>query len=351
MFKKPVTWIVLLLITMAGYIFWPQAGLSTKKSMSKKPVKVEIQAAKSILLKDEISALGTAQANESVTITAQSTDRVKHIYFDDGDIVKKGQRILALDHAEEKALVHELEINIGQQKRQLDRLRDLEKSSATAESAIDNQNSLMEATQAKLAVAKVRLAEKFIQAPFSGQLGLRHISEGQLVTNNTEITSLDDLTKIKVEFLLPEKFLNRVEVGQTVLARNVAYKDTFSGQVDSISSRVDKVTRAFKVRALFDNTKRKLRPGMLLQIDVETQSQQALIIPESAIIPINSEHYVYQVIDGTVKRTQIEIGRRKPGIVEVVEGLVVGDQVVTQGVIKVRQGSKVISDTSTKVEG
>lgn len=351
MFNKPILAILSLLLCMTAYVYWPQESGKKSGARQGKPTLVKAQDANVILFKDEISALGTAQANESVTLTAQSTDRVKSIYFDDGQSVQKGQRLLALEHGEEQALIQELEVNLAEQKRQLARLKNLRKNSATAESSIDMQSSLMEATQAKLDVAKIRLSEKFINAPFSGQLGLRQVSPGQLLTNNTEITSLDDVSKIKVEFQLPEKYLNQVAVGQSVAATNVAYDLPFHGQVLAISSRVDRVSRAFAVRAIFDNSDRKLRPGMLLQLKVETQAADALVIPESAIIPINQKQYVYQIIEQKVQRVEVTIGRRQPGLVEILSGLQQGDQVVTEGVVKVRPGSLVTTQAATQVAG
>lgn len=344
MFNKPVIGIISLLLIMLAYVYWPADSQQSQNRRGGKPTLVKSEQATQVLFKDEISALGTAQANESVTLTAQSTDRVKSIQFEDGDVVAKSQLLLTLEHAEEKALVQELKVNLAEQKRQLRRLQDLKKQSATAESAIDTQSSLMEATQAKLEVAKIKLSEKFIYAPFAGQLGLRQISPGQLVTNDTEITSLDDLSKIKVEFQLPEKYLNRIAIGQRVSASNVAYEDDFMGKVIAISSRLDRVSRAFTVRAIFENDQAQLRPGMLLQLKVETQAAQALVIPESAIIPINQKQYVYKIVDGKVQRIEVTIGRRKPGLVEVLSGLTQGDEIVTQGVIKVRPGSAVTTE-------
>ena len=154
MFNKPVIAILVLLVSMLTYVYWP-ADEAASQFRNSSATLVKTDVAKEVVLKDKISALGTAQANESVTLTALSTDRVSDIYFDDGDQVQKGQLLLALDHKEEQALVQELEINIEEHKRQLLRLKDLKRSSATAQSAIDSQTSLLEATQAQLQVAKI----------------------------------------------------------------------------------------------------------------------------------------------------------------------------------------------------
>jgi len=340
MLNKPVVGIVVLLVAMLAYIYWPQEEAQSKRRMGG-GAKVELSAVKQILFRDEISALGNAQANESVTLMAQATDRVKAVFFEDGDRVTKAQQLVSLEHSEEQAQVLELQISLAEQKRQLQRLLDIEKKSAPAQSAIDSQKSLMETTRAKLEVANVKLNEKFINAPFAGVLGLRQISPGQLVTNSTQITTLDDISQIKVEFQLPEKFLNSVVKGQKVSAKNVAYVEPFSGVINSISPRVDKVTRSFKVRALFDNQDEKLKPGMLLQLKVETSARQVLVVPESSIVPMNDQHFVFVANDNKVARTPIEIGRRKPGMVEVLSGLTEGQQVVAKGVLKLRDGASI----------
>jgi len=347
MLQKPVIGILLLLTAMLAYIYWPMEQ-SKQGRRGGGAAKVELSQVVQQEFTDEILALGNAEANESVILKAHTTDRVKAVLFEDGDRVEADQRLVALEHYEEQAQVLELEIALAEQQRQLQRLLDIEKQSAPAKSAIDSQNSLMETTKAKLEVAKIRLSEKFIHAPFAGVLGLRQVSPGQLVTNSTEFTTLDDIQKIKVEFQLPEKFLNRVAIDQPVSAKNVAYTQAFFGAIQSISPRVDKVTRSFKVRALFDNQAEKLKPGMLLQLKVETSSQMALVIPETAIVPMNDQHFVFVANSDTVTRTAIEIGRRKPGVVEVLSGLNAGQDVVSKGVLKLRDGAKiqVASDVS-----
>jgi membrane fusion protein (multidrug efflux system) len=342
MFKKPVVWIVLLLVIMLGYLYFPQQEEAAGRGYGGGAPLVEVTPVKMQTITERITALGNAEANESVQITAQSTDRVFAIHFDDGDRVEQGQLLVTLLHDEEQAQVLELKVNLAEQKRQLQRLLDLEKTSAPAESAIDSQKSLMEATQAKLAVANILLQEKFIYAPFSGTLGLRQISPGQLVTNSTLITTLDDVDKIKVEFQLAEKYLTKVSIGQMVSAQNVAYKGVFTGEVIAIDSRIDKATRSFKVRALFDNENYELRPGMLLQLDVAVDQSQGMVVPESSVVPLNSEHYVYVLgAENTVSRVQVTVGKRQPGFAEITEGLEPGQRVISKGVLKVRHGSKV----------
>ncbi|QTH64871.1 efflux RND transporter periplasmic adaptor subunit [Psychrosphaera ytuae] len=341
MFRNPLFWIVLLLSGMLAFVFWPQEAQQGGRGFGGAPL-VEVKAVERQTFNDEVAALGNAQANESIELKAEQTVRVTDVHFDDGEKVEQGTLLVTLRHDQEKALIAELDATLKEQRRQLTRLRNLEKQSATAASAIEQQQSLLDATEAKRKVAIANYQEKFIKAPFSGLLGLREISPGQLVTTNTTITTLDDISKIKVEFQLPEKYLNKVKVGQRVNAKHIAFNTPFIGQVDSIGSRIDQTSRAFTVRALFDNAQGALRPGMLLQLALVFESNKALVIPESAIVPINNDHFVYVLnADDTVSRVKVEIGKRKPGIAEVLSGLEAGTKVVHKGVLKIRDGAQV----------
>lgn len=341
MFKNPVFWIVVVLAGMLAFVFYPQEEAAKQSRAGGVPL-VEVVEVKRQTFNEEVAALGNAQANESIELKAEQTVRVMDVHFDDGQSVNQGDLLVTLKNDQERAYITELDANLKEQRRQLRRLQDLEKQSATAASAIEQQQSLLDATEAQRKVAVANYQEKLIKAPFSGQLGLRQISPGQLVTTSTVITTLDDISQIKVQFQLPEKYLNKVHTGQTVKAKHIAFEQSFTGTVDAIGSRIDQTSRAFTVRALFNNDSGSLRPGMLLQLALILDSNKALIIPESSIVPINNDHFVYVLnSDDTVSRVKVEIGKRKPGIAEVISGLDEDQRVVSKGVLKIRNGAKV----------
>ena len=173
-------------------------------------------------------------------------------------------------------------------------------------------------------------------------LGFREVSKGAYIDSGDVITSLDDLSLIKVDFYLPERLLTNIHVGQQVTAVNSAYRDrNFIGKITAIDSRIDSSTRSIKVRAIIANKALKLRPGMLININVLQQVEKILQLPESAIIPIEDKHYVFVVNEEKAVRKAIEIGRRHPGMVEVISGLVENEQVVVEGALKLRDGSAV----------
>lgn len=289
-----------------------------------------------------IESLGTARANQAVTLVSAQSDYIKNIFFDDGDTVKKGQLLVELQDAEEKTRVEELEILLKEEKRKLKRLQQLAKTQATARSALDEQEASYEATKTQLASAKIKLAEMKLYAPFSGKLGLREVSTGTFVNTSTEITTLDDTSVIKTDFNVPEKYLAQIAIGMTVTATSPAYPTkTFSGKVSHIASRIDAATRSIKITANFDNKDNMLRTGMLLYTQLELSAQNTLMVPEKSLIPQQDKHFVYVINDNVIEKRQVTIGLRRGGWVAIGSGLSEGEQIVTEGIIKVRPNSQV----------
>ncbi|MEX2487915.1 MAG: efflux RND transporter periplasmic adaptor subunit [Pseudomonadales bacterium] len=299
-------------------------------------------------LVDEIESIGTAKANESVSLAAKVTDTVSDVHFEDGALVEKGDILLELTNSEERAMLAEAKTTLDEATRQYNRLQNLIDRNLASEQQLDEAKARVETAQSRFDAIVARLDDRLIRAPFSGVLGFRNVSPGTLVSQNTVVTTLDDIRTIKLDFSISERYLSSVKPGQEVIAKSTAWpEESFTGKVQTVGSRVDPVTRSVSVRARIDNEELMLRPGMLLTIRLVQSRTNALVIPEEAIIPIQDKHYVYRVgEDHTARRQQVEIGRQRPGIVEIISGLEEGDQVITEGVIKVRPGIKVIPKNS-----
>jgi len=212
----------------------------------------------------------------------------------------------------------------------------------TSASELDVARSRAKATQARLNSIVARLRDRLIQAPFSGALGFRQVSPGTMLSPNTVITSIDDISTIKLDFTIPETFLGTMSPGAKIIAKSVSFPNRdFEGTVRTVGSRVDPVTRAITVRAHIDNKDRALRPGMLLTVAVVTAERTALVVPEGSVFQVQNRAYVYAVDGDTVHQRQIEVGGRKLGVVEVLSGLQDGDLIVTEGIIKLREGARV----------
>jgi membrane fusion protein (multidrug efflux system) len=311
-------------------------------------------------LYDVVEALGTAQANESVTLSAKVTDTVRRVNFEDGDYVEAGAVLVELTNQEEQAGLAEARANLDDAESQLRRFQDLSTRGLAAGSDLDAARARAAAMQARYNSIVARLRDRLIQAPFAGVLGFRQVSPGTLLTPNTTITSIDDVSIIKLDFTVPETFIGAMNLGAQVVAKSVSFPDReFTGTVRTVGSRVDPVTRAITVRAHIPNDDRVLHPGMLLTVEVVTAERTALVVPEGAVFQVQNRAYVYRLDGESARQQQIEVGGRSFGVVEVLSGLAEGDVIVTEGIVKLRDGSPVrvedadaaISERTQNVEG
>ncbi len=290
----------------------------------------------------EVEALGTVRANESVDITAKVADRVAAIHFTEGQQVRKGQVLIELDSGEAKADLAAAEAAAGDARSQYRRSQELFLTRALSEAQLDQLQATLQGSEARVAAARSRLNDRIIVAPFAGRVGLRNVSLGGLVNPGAVITTLDDLSVVKLDFSIPEVFLAALQPGLTIAAHSTAYPgETFTGLVDSVATRVDPITRAITIRALVDNRDGQLRPGMFMTLKLVRAEGEALMLPEEAIVPEGDRHFVFVVDDARARKREVVIGRRRPGEVEILSGLSIEDQVVVDGTLNVRDGSPV----------
>lgn len=309
---------------------------ASRRGAKATPVVVSTVAAQQFA--DRIEALGTARAYESVVITAEVTGRIEKIKFADGARVEQGAVLIELDREEQAAALAAAEANVATQQTQNKRLQDLVRKRSASQTALDEQANLLKQAVANLAIARANLHKRTIKAPFAGQLGMRQVSLGALTNPGDEIVTLDDLSRVKLDFSVPEVALSSLQRGADIEAGSAAYPQrSFSGAVTLVSTRVDPVTRTLVVRAELPNDAALLKPGMLLTIDLLSNRSESLAVPEESLLPLDDKQFVYRVIDGkTAERVAVTIGRRKPGVVEILDGLRAGDQVIIEGTTRVR---------------
>lgn len=290
----------------------------------------------------EVEALGTVRANESVDITAKVADRVVAIHFKEGQQVEKGQLLVELDSTEARADLAAAEAAYRDSQSQYKRSQELYQTRALSEAQLDQLQATLLANEARVAAARSRVNDRRITAPFAGRVGLRNVSLGGLVNPGAVITTLDDLSVVKLDFSVPEVFLSTLKPGLVVHARSNTYAgQTFEGRVASIDTRIDPTTRAVAIRALIDNRDTRLRPGMFMTLRLVRSEGLALMVPEQAIVPEDDRHFVYVVEDGVARKRQVEVGRRRPGEVEILEGLTREERVIVEGTLNVRDGAQV----------
>ena len=311
--------------------------------------KVVTQTVRRQSIVDEIEALGTARANESIEIRPRIASLVERVAFDEGQRVDAGELLIELENSEIKAGLALAEASLSDSRSLYDRSKSLANTQAISASNLEQLLAQVQVNQAQVEAARARLDNTVIRAPFPGRLGLRRVSPGSFVNTDTVITTLDDVSRIKLEFSVPETFLRSVREGLSIEAHSLVYPERiFEGAVTSIDTRLDPVTRAVKVRAIIPNADGALKPGMFMTVNLQRDSGQVLVAPEQSIVPEGTSQYVFVVTDGLAEKRIVKLGRRIPGYVVVESGLAEGESVVVQGTHKVRDGSavEVSSDAS-----
>lgn len=325
---------------------WFLTGFLLSSLVNSAPVPVEIAEVQWRPFSTNIEALGSLQANESVTLSATVTETIRAIHFKDGQVVHANEVLVEMTSNEEHALLEEARSEYNEAKRQFDRVKSLEAKQLTSMSLLDERTQLLEASKARLLATQSRLEERLIIAPFSGVVGLRDISAGALVKPGDEIVTLDDLTQMKLDISLPAVYLASVQKGMAITATTPYINgESFSGEVSSIDSRIDTSTRTIRVRAILPNPKRKLLPGMLMTVNLTTPVVDQLLIPEASLVQEGFRQYVYVVASGDgvdkVKKQLVTTGARSNGEVVVKSGLNSGDIIVVHGIMRLRDQSEI----------
>jgi membrane fusion protein, multidrug efflux system len=318
------------------------------------PPVVEVATIGTARIVETREAVGTVRAYESIVVTAKVSGIVASINFEEGQMVRAGDVLARLDADERQADLQAAKADITRSKalreeinQKLERARSLRRSGSGTEAQVDDLNaqvktadSAIAASEARLKAAEARFDDLIIRAPFAGRLGARSVSLGAYVSPGVRITTLDDLSKIRLDFSVPENVSQKLKLGQAVRAKSAAFGErSFTGQVTLIDPRVDAATRTIKLTAEFPNPDEALRPGMFLSVILDVSvSENAIVVPEEALVGEGLRQLVFTVKDNVVERRVVRAGQRQDGKVEILEGVREGEMLVVRGVQKVRPG-------------
>jgi membrane fusion protein (multidrug efflux system) len=321
------------------------------------PVPVEAAEVKVAPAEVTTEAVGTLSSNESVLLKPEVAGRIASINFEEGRPVKAGQVMIELDALVEKAQLIEAQAQLELATANLERARELRRSNAGTQRALDEAQAQQRTATASVDLAKARLAKLTLLAPFDAVAGLRRVSVGEFVTAGDELVNLEQIQPLKVDFRIPEVFLPSLfDVGgqkRILVVVDAIPEEQFSGRVYAVNPLVDEQGRAIVVRAQIDNPldaksgEPRLRPGLFARVTLTLSEQdEALWVPEETLVPQGSRQFVFKVMAGadgaqTVKFTEVTLGRRRQGEVQIVSGLARGDVVVTAGVSKIRDNAAV----------
>ncbi len=320
------------------------AGPAASGGAPRQVVGVEVIPVEVMALTDDVSGVGTVSANESVVIKPEIAGRITRIAVGDGAQVAKGAVLIELDRSVLAAQAAQARAELALSRTSYDRTVDLAKRNFVSASARDQAQANLQVQQAKLQLAEAQLDKATIRAPFAGVLGLRKVSTGDYVREGNELIVLEDISTMKVDLRLPERYAGRVQKGQTMqLAVESLPGRTFVATVDALDAQIDAEGRALVARGRLTNPDRVLRSGMFVKSRVVLKEKpKALVVPEEAILPIGTESFVFRVEDGKARRIAVTTGIRRDGKVEIVSGLEPGATVVTAGQLRLtRDGMEV----------
>lgn len=305
-------------------------------------IAVEVAKVKASDFSDEAAAVGNLKSGESVVLRPETPGRVATINFRDGTIVSKGTVLVELDAAIQSAELQQARANLALARSNHQRNQELLLKKFLSQQALDNSAAALKVQEATVQLAEAKLAKMQIKAPFNGMVGLRNVSVGDYVKEGQDLINIEDIGTLRVDFKLPESYLGRVSKGQTVEVTSDALPGQhFKAVLDAVDPMVDQGGRAISSRARLDNAAGKLRPGLFVRVRLLFgERQHVLMLPEQAIVP-GTQPAVFKVTDGKAVLVKVRLGVRRAAQVEVLEGLVEGDVVVTAGQLKLRDGASV----------
>lgn len=308
------------------------------------PVVVETAAAALQPMPQVLSAVGTLQSRDAVSLRPEVSGRISAIHFSDGMDVARGKVLVELDAAIQRAELQQARADLALAESSHRRTEDLFRRGFVSQSARDEAGSRRAVAAAALELAEARLARMRLVAPFEGTVGMRDISVGAFVKDGDVLVNIEDLSALTVDFRLPEAHLPRVAAGQRLEVVSDALPGTpMEARVTAIAPQVDAQGRSLLLRAEIDNAGRSLRPGMFVRVTLVLDAREnAVTVPEEALVPeLGGRTYVYRVIDDRARRTPVQPGSRRDGRVEVLQGIAAGDIIVTAGQVKLRDGDPV----------
>ena len=313
-------------------------------------VTVETAPAERRRLAETVEAVGTTRASRSVQIVPLASGRVVDVNFAPGQRVEAGDVLVRLDDDIERANLTEAEALLAEQRQAVERVRKLQKTNAVAMAQLEQVTATFAAAGAALERARRRLADREIRAPFDGIVGLTDIDPGARVEEGTVITTIDDLSEIEVEFSLPETLFADMHAGQPIAAGSAAFTGRgFAGRVSAIGTRIDPVSRSFRVRAVIPNPEGALPAGMFMFLTLTLSESDAVVVPEEAVIAQAAQTYVYVVDGDQAERRAVRTGQRQAGVIAILDGVAEGEAVVIRGTQRLRDGAlvKVLNEPTT----
>jgi len=334
-----------------------QGGAAGPAGASGGPAVVEVGKVEVLRIEDDAQAVGSLRAVQTVIVRPEVSGRINKLGFTDGGRVRKGQLLVQLDNALQDAQLKQALAQSSIARTNLQRSRELQAQNFVSQSAVDQNAAALEVAEAQVSLARAQLSRLAILAPFDGVVGIRGVALGDYVKDGADLVSLEDRSRMWVDFRLPERFVGRTKVGQTVeVSLDAMPGKSFAGKVEALDALVDANGRSLLVRARVDQSGAELKSGMFARARIVfAVRERALMVPEEALVPQGGKQYLIKAVPApggaasaaanngagpplVSQRLEAKLGVRQAGKVEILEGLSVDDLVVTAGQARVMRG-------------
>jgi membrane fusion protein (multidrug efflux system) len=325
------------------------------------PEAVSTDVARELSWEGSLSAVGSVAAVRGVAISAEAPGVVKRILFESGNVAKAGQVLVELDTSVERAQLATAVARKKLAEQTIARTRNLSASGALSATQLENDESQLEASTAEVAAIEAQIARKVLRAPFAGRLGIRTVNLGQYVNPGEALTTLESLDSVYVDFTLPQQVLQSLTTGQPVHVTLEGQKLEVEGTIAAIDPRIDSQTRSIQIRASVPNADQKLRPGMFANVAVVLPDKGSVVAaPLTAVVhaPYGDSVFVVEPVEGEagkspvkqVRQQFVKLGEDRGDFVAVLDGIKAGDELVTAGAFKLRNGARISIDNKNRPE-
>lgn len=339
---------IILLVVVVFIIAYPKIEFGTSKeetlggSPDSSPLTVNAQEIRFEPMNFTVNVTGTILADESVALNSEISAKVDQVFFKEGQKIKENQLLVSLNDDEIEAELEKLRFTKKLNEENEYRQRRLLEKEAISKEEYDIALTTLNTSLADIKLLEVRKSKHEIRAPFSGTIGLRQVSVGSYINPGQLITNIYKIDRVKIDFAIPGRYLTEVDVGDKIEFTVDAYEDVFEGEIYAIEPQIDPQTRSIKLRAISENTDNKLLPGQFAKISLILEKiENAIMIPNEAVIPELNGKKVFVFKDGVVESKSIVTGVRNEDKIQVLSGLEPGEVVITSGLLQIRQGMQV----------
>ncbi|GGA81496.1 MexH family multidrug efflux RND transporter periplasmic adaptor subunit [Neiella marina] len=306
-------------------------------------VSVRVKTLDKASIAESIPLQGTVFSHHAVDITPEVDGRITAVEIESGQRVKQGQLLIQLDDRHQQANVSREQAKLQDDLRHQQQIRQLFDQQAVSETEVDRADAQVAIQQAELQLAKAALADRAIRAPFAGTIGLVDLSLGQLVNSDSVLTTLDDTSVLKLNASVPAKYQHRIRLGSRfMLSTNKLHGHQVEAKLAYMDTRVRETTLNLRLQLVIDNANGYMLPGSFLTGNLPLADEAVLSMPLQAVAYEGHQRFAYRLSGDYVEKVEIELGARNADEVEVIDGLNPGDAIVTEGLVKLNDGTRVL---------